>query len=101
MHGTSAVTTLSRQGLDAQGTRAVIPGAGTAVTPAGSQRLGKWGEGMRRRRAHFSTDLMPLYQKQACVAVRPLRQSRRLRRATIVSEPRRTPCTDITDAYCM
>src|SRR5262249_49495921 len=55
------------------------------------------GEGMRRRRAHLSTDLRPLYETQAGVAVRPLRQSRRLRRVPIVLEPRRTPCTDITD----
>jgi hypothetical protein len=53
MDGTSAVTTLSRQGFDAQGHGTVLHSVDAVVTPAGSQRLGGWGEGMRRRRAHF------------------------------------------------
>jgi hypothetical protein len=53
MAGTSAVTTLSRQGFDAQGHDTVLHSVDAVVTPAGSQRLGGWGEGMRRRRAHF------------------------------------------------
>jgi hypothetical protein len=53
MAGTSAVTTFSWQGFDAQGNGTVLHSVDAVVTPAGSQRLCMWGEGMRKRRAHF------------------------------------------------
>jgi hypothetical protein len=70
--GTSAVAALSRQGLDAQGTGAILHSAGAVVTPAVAQCLGAWRHDMQEAAraplpasAQYLFEALGLYREEA------------------------------------